>query len=156
MCWKIDSEICRPFLLCANKQIELCKTAVGFIQFPTCLDVRSTLSMALWYILVLSIWWVCKKFDIIMIKSLVNHCQSKNMKSNKLCSNMQKSVLYFCHIHGTEIKTSRRTRNRPTKIVQLLTAPQRDTNFENKNVLHFFSSFHACTFTAPLLQKRAE
>ena len=34
---------------------------------------------------------------------------------------------------GTESKTTRRTRNRPTKIVKLLT--QRDANFENKNVL---------------------
>ena len=38
---KLKSEICRPFLLCANKQTEPCKTAVGFIQFPKYLDVRS-------------------------------------------------------------------------------------------------------------------
>ena len=114
---KLKIKICRPFLLCANKQTEPCKTAVGFIQFPKYLDVRSIeillYSMALWYILVLSIWWVCKKFDT-LIKSLVNHFQSKNIKRNKLCSNTQRCVFYFCHIHGT--KTSRRTQTGPQKL----------------------------------------
>ena len=42
---------------------------------------------------------------------------------------------------GTESKTTQRTRNRPTKIVKLLTAPQRDANFENTNVLQKNRSF---------------
>ena len=54
------------------------------------------------------------------------HASSK--KSGWTCSQLdrQKHISVDEHPGGTQ--------NRPTKIVQLLTAPQRDANFENQNV----------------------